>query len=94
VLPKPPDGATVDGVTVTVDWAVAEPAEFWAVKVYVVVMPGVTVVVMPRTLPIVVRDTLGAGLPVTVHAMVLPSPATMLAGVAVNEVIAGGVEVG
>jgi hypothetical protein len=83
-------GAVVSVVTVTVTDLVAEPAVLVAVRVYVVVAAGDTEVEVPVTAPTpLLIDSVGAGVPVTVHAKVDDCPCAMVAGEAVNAVMAG-----
>ena len=77
-------------VTVTVTFAVALPALLVAVKVYVVVCAGLTVVeVVPLTVPTpLLIEMLDA--PPALQERVDDCPLTILAGLAVNEEIDGG----
>ncbi|MGB7281757.1 MAG: hypothetical protein WBE13_05795 [Candidatus Acidiferrum sp.] len=78
------------GITVSVRVLVAEPALFVAVKVYVVVADGSTLVEPladvevnpPGLMPMLVA-------PLVTQLKVLLEPESMLAGLAVNEVIVG-----
>ena len=71
------------GVTVTVTWDPALPAELVAVRLYVVVCVGETEVDVPVTEPMPLIEMVGVGLPETDQASVLDWPAVMDAGVAV-----------
>jgi hypothetical protein len=80
-------------LTVTVAVLVTEPSALVAVKVYVVVAVGETVVEVPVTAPTpLLIDKLVA--PVTVQDRVLDWPVVIVAGLAVKEEMLGGVGVG
>jgi len=77
-----------DPVTVTVTARVVEPPVPVAVRVYTLVAAGVTVLLVPVTVPTPwSMDNEVA--PVTAHASVEDAPAAMVEGVAVNEEMTG-----
>lgn len=86
-------GGVVSGVTVTVTCEVTVPLLFVAVSVYVVVVVGDTTFdVVPVTVPTPpLIESVGAGLPDTVHDRVDELPLTIDAGVATNDEITGAV---
>jgi len=86
-------GGVVSGVTVTVACEVTVPLLFVAVSVYVVVVEGDTAFdVVPVTVPTpLLIESVGAGVPDTVHDNVDELPLTIDAGVAMNDEITGAV---
>src|ERR1700689_3005238 len=75
--------------TVTIVEAVAVPAEFVAVRTYVVVVVGDKGSELADTRPTVLTDTVGDGVPETDQDRLADCPARMVAGVAVKELIFG-----
>ena len=86
-------GGIVSAVTVRVVCEVTVPLLFVAVSVYVVVVVGDTTFdVVPVTVPTPpLIESVGAGVPVTVHDNVDELPFEIDAGVAINDEITGGV---
>jgi hypothetical protein len=86
-------GGIVSAVTVTVVCEVTVPLLFVAVSVYVVVVVGDTTFdVVPVTAPTPpLIESVGAGVPVTVHDNVDELPFEIDAGVARNDEITGAV---